>query len=192
MCHGFPPCVLRIVSDKCSAYALRPLRRTAYFPLAFARRPHRANGPGAWRCRGRYYQQTGVSSGMARTQGTCDAAWGRLGPTPAHYEIIEPKRFSRRVAEAAEDPEVAEIRRVLRDRSFSGSARLALPASPRKIRFSLRALPACAWHADRRLCVSNCNTWVESRTGCGDVTLLRKSPPPSPPPRWGEGRGGGR
>jgi len=36
---------------------------------------------------------------------------------------------------------------------------------------SLRALPACAWHlsasrtrqagADRRLCVSNCNTWVQ-------------------------------
>jgi len=83
----------------------------------------------------------------------------------------EPKHFSRRAAEAAEDPGGAEIRRVSRDRSFPGSARRPLPASPRKIRFSLRALPACAWHlsasrtrqagADRRLCVSNCNTWGE-------------------------------
>ena len=87
----------------------------------------------------------------------------------------EPKHFSRRAAEAAEDPGGAEIRRVLGDRSFSGSARRPLPASPRKIRFSLRALPACARHlsasrtrqagADRRLCVSNCNTWDESSRG---------------------------
>jgi len=47
------------------------------------------------------------------------------------------------------------------------SARLA----PKNQGVSLRALPACAWHlsasrtrqagADRRLCVSNCNTWVQ-------------------------------
>ena len=38
------------------------------------------------------------------------------------------------------------------------SARLA----PKNQGGSLRALPACAWHADRRLCVSNCNTWVHA------------------------------